>query len=163
MKTCSKCLDSKLSTDFYVDKQKSDGLTSRCKTCIKPANNLYSKENRASRNLYSKSHYVRNRGLRLEQNSIWAKNNRDKKNAHWRKRQEMKLNQTPEMFDDEKRLIESLYLKSKKLTRETGVLHHVDHIVPISMGGPHCYLNLQILTAAENRAKGSGMVGVLSN
>ena len=75
----------------------------------------------------------------------------------------MKLNQTPEMFDDEKRLIESLYLKSKKLTRETGVLHHVDHIVPISMGGPHCYLNLQILTAAENRAKGSGMVGVLSN
>ena len=32
---------------------------------------------------------------------------------------------------------------------------HIDHIVPLSKGGPHTYENLQILTAHENLVKGA--------
>lgn len=56
-----------------------------------------------------------------------------------------------ETADQEK--INSFYRKAVKLTEETGVLHEVDHIVPISKGGKHHEDNLQILTAIENRKK----------
>jgi 5-methylcytosine-specific restriction endonuclease McrA len=32
---------------------------------------------------------------------------------------------------------------------------HVDHIVPISKGGPHSYLNVQLAHAKCNRTKGA--------
>jgi len=41
------------------------------------------------------------------------------------------------------------------LTKETGILHEVDHIKPIAAGGLHCQTNLQVLTKAENMKKGS--------
>jgi 5-methylcytosine-specific restriction endonuclease McrA len=47
------------------------------------------------------------------------------------------------------------YLECERLTKETGVEHHVDHIMPLSIGGEHDWWNLQILTAEENLAKGN--------
>lgn len=46
-----------------------------------------------------------------------------------------------------------IYKKSQDLSESTGVLHHVDHIVPISKKGLHHPDNLQVLTAAENCKK----------
>ena len=46
------------------------------------------------------------------------------------------------------------YAESRRRTRETGIKHDVDHIIPISKGGLHCQSNLQVLTAYENRSKG---------
>ena len=46
------------------------------------------------------------------------------------------------------------YVEARRLTRETGIKHDVDHIVPIVKGGLHCQTNLQVLTAYENRSKG---------
>jgi hypothetical protein len=36
-KECSMCQETKLSDDFYKDKRKSSGLSSRCKDCAKKA------------------------------------------------------------------------------------------------------------------------------
>jgi 5-methylcytosine-specific restriction endonuclease McrA len=47
------------------------------------------------------------------------------------------------------------YAKARRLTRETGVEHQVDHIQPLSAGGSHHPSNLQVLTRAENRRKGN--------
>ena len=56
--------------------------------------------------------------------------------------------------------VESLMIKyryedAKRLTEETGIKHEVDHIWPLSKGGPHLPWNLQVLTKEENRTKGA--------
>ena len=52
--------------------------------------------------------------------------------------------------------INEIYLRSQELTRETGVKHEVDHIIPLQhprVCGLHIPENLQILTKSENRKK----------
>ena len=51
-----------------------------------------------------------------------------------------------------------IYQECAKITEETGVPHHVDHIYPISRGGKHHPDNLQILTATENIRKGNKLL-----
>ena len=58
----------------------------------------------------------------------------------------------PLTLDESKRMYE-IYKKSQDLSESTGVLHHVDHIVPISKKGLHHPDNLQVLTASENMKK----------
>ena len=48
---------------------------------------------------------------------------------------------------------QAIYLECERITRETGIEHHVDHIWPLSKGGPHLWYNLQIITAEENLSK----------
>lgn len=55
----------------------------------------------------------------------------------------------------EKQKIIDIYAKSQQISKETGIQHHVDHIIPISRGGKHLIENLQILTATKNLQKGN--------
>lgn len=61
---------------------------------------------------------------------------------------------TPEWVDYDK--IMEVYRRRNLITKQTGVDHHVDHIVPLAgrnATGLHVHDNLQILTAAENMKK----------
>lgn len=52
--------------------------------------------------------------------------------------------------------IRAIYARSKRLTTETGIAHHVDHEIPLShhlVCGLHVPENLRVLTAADNLAK----------
>jgi len=62
------------------------------------------------------------------------------------------------LTQEEHERILTIYKECDKLTKETGILHHVDHIYPISKGGKHHPNNLQILTATENIQKSNKLI-----
>ena len=52
--------------------------------------------------------------------------------------------------------IDAVYLECQKKTKETGMLHHVDHIIPLkgkNVCGLHVPWNLQVLPSQENLSK----------
>lgn len=61
---------------------------------------------------------------------------------------------TPAWADKEK--MRAIYAEAVRLTRETGIPHHVDHHYPLQSEwccGLHCEANLKIMTAVENQRK----------
>ena len=72
------------------------------------------------------------------------------------KRRSAKLQRTPAWADF--KAISEIYEESARLTEETGILHHVDHDIPLQgefVSGLHCEKNLVILTATDNLSKGN--------
>jgi len=53
----------------------------------------------------------------------------------------------------EKLMIKYRYQDARRISKETGVKHEVDHTIPISKGGPHLPWNLRVITAKKNREK----------
>jgi hypothetical protein len=118
-----------------------------------------------------RKHYEANKADMDEKSAVWRRENADKhraaiaawhkKNpvrsyAHTRMRNLRLKGQTPPDADFE--AIYALYEESARLTRETGVRHHVDHIIPLCKGGLHHQDNLRVIPAAENLSKGGRLV-----
>lgn len=73
---------------------------------------------------------------------------------HANKRRAAKLNRTPPWADLD--AMRAIYDKSQRLTAETGIPHHVDHILPLQgklVSGLHVAANLQVIPASENIRK----------
>ena len=65
-----------------------------------------------------------------------------------------KIRAVPPWADKAK--IKEFYEAAKRKTLETGIIFHVDHVVPLQSDivcGLHVFENLQLLTADENRRK----------
>lgn len=91
-----------------------------------------------------------------ERKRKWSAANRDKHNAVQATRRARKSNATPPWVN--MAAIKSIYAKCARVSAETGIEHHVDHIVPLkgrNVCGLHVETNLQVLTASENISKGN--------
>ena len=68
--------------------------------------------------------------------------------------QEHRNRQKPLWRDIEK--ISAIYDECERISKETGIKHHVDHIIPLrgkTVTGLHVHENLRIIAAGENITK----------
>lgn len=97
-----------------------------------------------------------NREKDREKGRRYAREHPEQAREACRRRDAAKLKATPAWAD--RAAILAVYAEAERLTRETGVPHHVDHIVPLKhplVCGLHVGTNLRAIPASENRAKGN--------
>ena len=79
-------------------------------------------------------------------------------NANFKRRTRMKQIYI-KLTDDEMVVRSRLISECVRLEKELGIQYHIDHIVPIVLGGLDHPVNWQIISEAENCRKGSKMTG----
>ena len=120
----------------------------------------HTKQYRAKYYAVNKEAIAKNRSVEPRRKAVkkWQKANPEKV-AVWKykaeaKRRARKLNATVIWADND--AIGALYKEATRLTKETGIPHQVDHIIPLvgeTVSGLHVHYNLQVLTARENQIK----------
>lgn len=157
MKTCSKCKEIKDYSDFDKFKSSKDGLKSYCRSCVK----IYNRDFYRKSSKEYKERQIKNASKRLENIDLKAKSmfqmmrHRGKKLGNYSKLSERYENQ-----------FIALYKEAIRLTKETGVLHEVDHVIPLKhtlTSGLCVPWNLQIITDAENIVKMDSWDGTYNN
>lgn len=144
MKTCTSCHRSLSLTEFPVRRASRDGLNTRCRACKREAN---------------KRDYQRNPDAYVQRTKVTLDKNRRSpawNNAWnvWKYTKSIGRNRNASKFRDTLPFYEEAYRR----TQATGVPHVVDHIIPLRgdpVHGWHEVGNLQVLTSAENLAKGN--------
>lgn len=162
-KRCSDCKEIRPLSQFHKRKASPDGLAYRCIDCVKTALVHWRSKNPGAYKAWSEKNprveyrrewYAKNREGQPTRYAAWAKANPDKKNALIAKRRAAQLNATPPWADLS--AIQAFYTEAARLTKETGIRHEVDHIVPLQSDlvcGLHHEGNLQILTRTANARK----------
>ena len=164
-KLCAFCKTGKPFAEFSKDRQKSDGLSSYCRSCLSLKNKKSYiqrhgepvKKDRSGLSRTDPAEYAR---LYRKENSqkvaahrmVWAQKNRPKLREKGMRRYASQTRQTPEWLTKPYRVeMEGLY-QFCQIFQE----FQVDHIVPIrgkQVSGLHVPWNLQVLTRSENVSK----------
>jgi hypothetical protein len=117
----------------------------------------YQKENRDKYRQACKKWRSENPEKQRAAQSRWDKNNPHVNAASAMRYYTRKRQRCPKWLTREHHAqIESFYAEARRLTKETGAKHVVDHIVPLhgeTVCGLHVPWNLQVLTATENIRK----------
>ena len=98
----------------------------------------------------------RNRAARRAATTKWRQQHPDRHAAKQRLRIARELQAMPAWI--EPRTFLGIYAEAARRTSETGIPHHVDHIVPLKghgVSGLHVPWNLQVIPALENLRKGN--------
>ncbi len=155
---CLDCSQLKTYENFYPSKIKSNGLSSRCKHCesVKYKERKDSETYKLLRNKYRANRTEDHREKARLKVRDWKSKNKFKVLAQCARRRASKLRATPSWADNSK--IVEIYKRSQELTISTGIIHHVDHIVPLIselVCGLHCENNLRVIVGKENLSKGN--------
>lgn len=169
-KICSKCGEEKLLENFYKDSYTKDGYRPSCKPCKdkdqkksfcplkeKTRRKAYYSRTKDRQLEYSKKWYQENKNRRVKTKHKWEKENKHLRKAIKSRYRAQLLLALPNWLTDEQHdQIAEVYRKATELTKSTGVMHHVDHIVPLqgkNVCGLHVPWNLQVIPATENHRK----------
>jgi hypothetical protein len=155
LKLCKKCLTDKSLSEFYKNKQTKDGVRTVCKDCDNQRKLVYAKKNVESIALAKAEYKNKNREKTLSYLASWRKEYKHKMCVYASKRRAFLIGATPAWADKEK--IELIYEEAAMLNKlNPKIKYEVDHIIPLKNNlvcGLHTHDNMQILLAADNRAK----------
>jgi flagellar biosynthesis GTPase FlhF len=105
----------------------------------------------------SKDWKEKNPEKKKQMDKDWRANNVDKKRSYQAFRRAKVKEATPPWLTKEHRYqIALIYKEALRLSKETGVMYHVDHIVPLAgreVSGLHVPWNLQAIPAVDNHRK----------
>ena len=152
-KACTKCNEVKSLEFFSTRRASKDGLCYMCKACSNATNKVYREAHPEMVEAKNKAYYDADPEKCRAATDAWRAANPDRTAAMDGKANAIARGASvSDIYNVE--LCMPFYAEARRLTLETGILHHVDHIIPINKGGLHCQTNLQVLTAAENLKKG---------
>lgn len=168
-KACKKCGVTKEVTLFKTSSTCIGGYRHTCKECAnKRTTELLSErreeenskrrswvlENPEKRKQTSKKYYEANKEKQQILRKAWRAKNIDKARSQVSARRRRVRIATPKWAEISE--IEKVYLEAQRYTKTTGILHTVDHIIPLNgklVSGLHVKENLQVLPYLENYSK----------
>ena len=119
----------------------------------------YWAKNKDKKAAKGKRYYEKHKDRLLAESAIWRKANPGKCRAQSKLGKARRANRVPPWLTKEhKRQIRRFYNMAQELTEKTGIVHSVDHIHPLNgklLSGLHVPWNLQVMTLADNVAKGN--------
>ena len=170
MKTCPKCKAEKPETDFCKDPRKKDGLESHCKDCRRAYRNANKERIAANRRAY----HIANRDAISKKLLAWRIANPEKhaenvrafrkanpgKSAEYNRNRRARILKAEGVHDDSD--VKLIFDKQRgmcascgaRLSVEGNNKFHIDHIVPLALGGSNWPDNLQCLCRRCNLSKG---------
>lgn len=190
-KQCRICGIEKPLNDFPKNAKGKFGVHSCCKICKnaysaqhyaenkerkQALNKIWKKQNKDAYNAWVIQYREKTKCIRSQKNSEWYwlnkekvkksqkeyyENNKPKAYAKAALRRERIKRQAALCKGEIKKQIIKIYELAQKKTSETGVLHHVDHIMPLAgknFSGLHVPWNLQIIPAHENLSKSNKLI-----
>ena len=159
-------------TEYTKSKLGKFRLRAKCKSCVAKEALIYYEKEKEEILAYGKKRRKEKAGqisIQRAQYSLvnkerfaeyrkqWKKDNPGKVNAKTARRRAARRNAMPKWLTKEQHQeITAFYDEAARLTRETGIPHEVDHVIPLQgkeVCGLHVPWNLQILTQSENRHK----------
>lgn len=169
LKLCSGCKIEKSTSEFS---KKGDRLQAKCKPCVNAYNKVHYESNIDLRREQSRKYYRENREICVERKRTYRENNKelvrsnDKKSYHKNKNSyrhhkaayKKRLKEaTPNCLTlEHKQEIVSVYKLAEDCRLTSGLIYHVDHIVPLkgkNICGLHVPWNLQVLPQHINLSK----------
>lgn len=148
-KTCSRCRIRNSLNQYRLRNNPNEGnarYNTYCKACQSQSvlNSYYA--NRERKIEYQK-----------QLNKKKIEEYRPRKSAQASKERAVKRNATPPWFSsDDSKQVKALFKQRERLIEQTGVDHHVDHIIPLNgttVCGLHVPWNLRVIPATENLSK----------
>ena len=144
----------------YYENNKQQSLDSICKwqknnkDKVNKNSKNYRKSNPENTKASSDKYYINNKEKKLAANKLWRQNNKATNQQYNANRRALQMKAMPWWVD--KKEIVKVYEECTKITKETGIKHNVDHIIPLNnklVSGLHVPWNLQILTSTQNQNK----------
>lgn len=168
MKPCAQCKEMLPLSVFAKHAKRKDGLQENCRSCCAAYAADWRSRNRDKVKADGKRYAAANSARIVERVAAWRKANPERHAASTRDyraaralalsaaRKAAKRQAVPAWADEA--AVTAIYQAARDASLRTGILHEVDHIVPLRSSlvcGLHCPANLQVLTADENLRKGN--------